>query len=115
MIFLIGFASFGIVYIIKFTDGPFDVFCVFRRLIKLEIPLLAANGSVVDWYTDEEPETFIAKLVACFWCTTVWVSLIFTMIYFAVSVLSPWLLILYWFGSVGLSGFLYEILHGENI
>lgn len=113
VIVAIGIATFGIVYMVKFTDGPFDLFFKLRRFLSMGDP-----------YDPEQelPEKlppvrlFFYQMFDCFWCLSTWVSLALLLIYaFAIKDFH-WLLIIYWFGAVGVSGVLwiYAFTHGAG-
>ncbi len=85
-------AVFALAYLVHFTDGPGDVFFIFRTK-------LIGEG---------ETENFFSKLFDCFWCSSTWSAIIVVGLY--------WILMGYEFstfpfvmlGTVGVSGFLYE-------
>ena len=64
---VVGLATFAITFILVNVDGPFDIFLRFRKLFGVKyIPVLDDNGNVVEYI--EETDSFLAKLVTCFWC-----------------------------------------------
>ena len=80
-------AVFCITYLIRYLDGPFDLLLKFRKLMGVEylgINEHTESGEVIS--TDEYMEYIptnkpLAKLVGCFWCTTVWFSAVMSIMY----------------------------------
>ena len=55
------FATFGITYLIRYTDGPFGIFAVFRLWMGIKkVPI------GVDEFLEDIGDGFFAKLFSCF-------------------------------------------------
>lgn len=110
-----GICSFTITFLMRYTEGPFDIFAHFRRFVRMEIPIILHdhNGEpvIAGWAEDEEPELFFAKLVYCFWCFTAWISFLVSLFVFITFNLDNILLFpLLWFFATGVSGILNSVL-----
>lgn len=110
-VILVGLASFGLTYMVRYSSGPFNIFYWILSLAGIaRYPVLDGDGNIVNYIEEiETPNRFITKLVSCFWCLTTWISGLLTILYifaYPNTYWSLWLLI--WFGSIGLSGWLYE-------
>lgn len=99
---VIGLSTFGLTYLICYTDGPKDLFKKIRILAGFEY-----------FYIEEEevykpPTKFFAKLLACHWCTGTWLATLLSLIY--VYLVSGDYVSLIWLipGSLGISGILCE-------
>lgn len=99
----VGFATFSVVYIVRYTYGPFDVFKKFRNFVGIVwMDVYDNDGQNVGTY-EEVGNSFIAKLFSCFWCLSTWVSFVLLLIAFRdLDFIS-------WFCCVGISGFLHEM------
>lgn len=99
-------AVFAIVRLIRYTDGPFDVFLHWRKLMGIQYTeVYEGDGLLVD-IVEELPEGFTAKLASCHWCLSTWISLVVTLI-----LGFSWL---QWFAMIGLAGFMFEVLDGKT-
>lgn len=109
-ILLIGFCSFFITYVIRYTTGPFDIFIWFREKIGIvNLPIMRGNDITGYKESIETPDKFVTKLVACFWCFTTWITFVVSILYFALFVV-PWALFPFlWLASAGLSAFLHAM------
>lgn len=97
----IAFSVFGVVYILRYTDGPFDVFLRFRELVGIHmVPIYEADRKVGE--VEEVEDVFLAKLFGCFWCLSVWVALFCVLLYDVIGVVFDWLAV------IGIAGFLHE-------
>ena len=105
-----GVCVFTVAYLLRYTDGPFDIFYHFR----IWVGVYADEVSVVDGIEvteeieDPNPAGFFAKLVTCFWCLSTWMSLAITILYvvlFGDMRIFPFM----WLFATGLSGLLHEI------
>src|SRR4030042_2545036 len=96
---IISIVSLGISYLMHDTDGPFDIFVKLKLLAGLYVVIDAGELLEID-----EPDTFFAKLLRCFWCTTTWVSLFVTLAYILVLGYDMKMVLFAWMFSVGLSG-----------
>jgi hypothetical protein len=107
----VGLSTFAIVYLVKYTDGPFDVFARFRRHIGLDIPDYSPITEIGAAYyiEDDEPTGFFALLVKCFWCFSTWVALSLSLAYILL-IGSQWQLFPFlWFSSITVSGCLHVV------
>lgn len=94
----LSFAVFGIVYLIRYTDGPINIFLRFRQLMGIWQYEVEKSDEIIE----EIGEGFLAKLFSCFWCLITWVSLFLILIFYGIDILA-------WFACIGISGFIYEI------
>lgn len=105
----IALATFAVAYLIRYTDGPFDVLWEFRRKIGME------------WGYDEKQEIveyaedgagFLASLVSCWWCLSTWISAFWTALAVLLLGLSLTEAPFFWFGAITLSGIIKKVLDG---
>lgn len=110
----VGLSTFTIVFLLKYTDGPFDIFYRLRKLSGLVVPIIGNSGDVVDYVEDEDPDTFFALLFKCFWCLSTWVAFFLAIAYILVTGMTMWIFPFLWLSSVGVSGILLELVtkHG---
>jgi hypothetical protein len=101
-ILITGLATFGMTYLICFTDGPFNIFKRLRMLAGVEYFMM--QGEEV-W---RPPTKFFAKLLVCHWCTGTWVSIIMSIAYVVIFKINPLMLIYLIPCGLGISGFLCE-------
>lgn len=103
-VLVVGLASFAISYILRYTDGPWEVFYRMRSRIGVVYdPMLQMDVVEVEWVG--------AYMVACFWCFTTWVSLFVAILYaLAVQRMEMVETIFLWLATVGVSGFLKDII-----
>lgn len=97
---LCGLVVFIIVYFVKETDGPKDLFFNFRGYLKQD--------------PDGYPMGFFSELFACYWCLSTWVALpvviVSTLLYPIGSWIMTILSILYiWAASIAVAGTIYTI------
>lgn len=97
-----GLATFGLTYLLCYTDGPKDIFKSIRKLAGIEYFLI--DGEEVY----KPPTKFFAKLFACHWCLGTWVSIIMSIAYVIIFKIDPIMLVYLIPGSLGISGFLCE-------
>lgn len=107
---IVSIATFGITYIVRYTKGPFDTFIIIRRKVSLEMPVYDETGQIVEWIENPEPDAFFGKLISCFWCLSTWVAFVLTVTYILLDVYVIKFSLFIWFFSVGLSGFLHDLL-----
>lgn len=116
---LVGLIAFAVTTMVKYTDGPLDIFLRVRVLVRLEIPVahpipaLAKKGITLGYKEDEDPVGFFAKLFHCYWCLTSWISILFTYLLFVVMRSDSLSLFFFvWFAAIGVSGFLHSYSEG---
>lgn len=112
-IIVCGLASFAVTYMIKYTDGPFNIFQKFRFWIGLDIPVVLIHDEIV-YEEDRDSNRLFAKVVKCFWCFTTWISAAFVIgyIFIGYNVLQSFPFL--WFASIAVSGVIYELLNLFN-
>lgn len=71
----LGFCVLAVTYIIRYTDGPFDIFLKFRSYIGINT--IEENGE----YIEEVSGSTLAKLVECPWCLATWIAFVFALLY----------------------------------
>ena len=113
---VLSFAVFGFTYLIHYTDGPGDVFFRFRdwlmRVKETEERVYPAPGQevyITRTVTVDE-ESFFYKLFNCFWCSSTWSAIIIVGLYYVVMGYQIWTFPFVALGTLGVSGFLGEIL-----
>lgn len=120
----VGFASYGLTMMVRYTDGPLDIFFKFRVFAGLKyMPIYDEDDGIVDIVEeipkpelriDEEDGSVIgtinsdvlASLVSCYWCLTTWISLIISLlvcVLFNIPLFMP----IIWLAAIGVSGALY--------
>jgi hypothetical protein len=105
---VLAIAVFGFTYLVRFMDGPFDIFIKFRELVGIKyVPTLSSFANP-EPDTEEIPDKFFAKLVGCFWCFTTWISIFFCVAFAIVYARGIFDTIAGIFICVGISGFAYE-------
>ena len=111
-------STFAVVYLLKYTDGPFDIFARWRVYIGLDIHVI--NDVENYYYEKENTEGFIANLFKCFWCLSTWIALPIAIGYILLVdklwVTFPFL----WFSTIGTSGILKTVIiflenHSEDM
>ncbi len=103
-----GLVVFVVAYMLHHLDGPLDVFLKIRKLVGIiDVPVLNDDGNVVD-RVREVADKPLAKLVACFWCLSTWVSLASTILYGLAVHLSWWQYPILWLASTAISGIINE-------
>lgn len=107
---IVSLATFASTYLMKYTDGPLDMFWKLRRKIGIQIDY--AEISTGDEYIDADAG-FLASLVYCWWCFSTWNAAFWT---FAAVVLlklplaeSPFI----WFGAITIAGVIKRIIDGK--
>lgn len=105
-----GLALFGLTWLIRHTDGPFDLFLKLRKLTGIEyLGVYDNHGKQVN-IVEEIPEKFFAKLLGCFWCQATWWSLILTIYSWQRHLIAPSMVVIVWLGAIGVAGSLYEMI-----
>lgn len=109
-IVVVGLASFYVTYTVRYLEGPFGAYHRILSWLGIHrVPVLDDIEHVVDYVEEyENMDSFITKLVRCFWCLTTWICLAFTVIYGLLVAMSVEQLFLVWLASAGLSGWLFE-------
>jgi hypothetical protein len=95
---------FGFTYLLRWLDGPFHILKRFRMLVGIRYVLEGSEE------VEEVPEdNQLAKLVACFWCLSTWVSIFFSLAYILMyrGTVVDWFFCT--FACVAVSGMLNEI------
>lgn len=101
----LGLATFAITYLLRHTNGPFDVFKRLRELAGIvSVPVYDEDSNVV-YIVEELNGSFISKLYSCVWCTGTWVAL--------TLMIAPDFIVT-WFAALGIAGLLHEIINGKN-
>ena len=84
MLIVLHLSVFGLTYLLRYFEGPFDVLLHFRKACGIQyLPVLDEDGNLVNII--EEPITrqhgWLARLVGCHWCLTTWVSIVAVVLY----------------------------------
>lgn len=101
-----GLAVFSIVYLFRYTHGPFDVFLKFREFVGITSEPIY-EGEVYIGEVDVIDDTYTAKLFSCFWCLSLWISIIVLIIWNYTTIVSAL------FAVIGVAGLLYEVVNGK--
>lgn len=105
-----GLALFGITWLIRHTDGPFDLFLKLRKLAGIAyLDVYDVNGTKVN-IIEEIPEKFLAKMIGCFWCLGTWIAALLTLYAWHNQYVIQGFEIVVWLGSIGVAGLLYEMI-----
>lgn len=110
LIVLQGLAVFGITWLIRHTDGPFDIFIGIRKLFGIEYLDVYENDGTKVNIVEDIPEKFLAKLIGCFWCQATWWSLAVTLYSWHQQFVFGGMEIIVWLATIGVAGLLYESL-----
>lgn len=106
LIFINGLAVFAMGWMLRYVDGPFDVFLKFRELCGISTePVIDHDMKVGE--VEIIADTFLAKLVSCFWCSATWLSIICVTIWY----IAPIIVII--LAVIGVSGILNEVVNGK--
>ncbi len=109
---VVGLFTFGICYLVRYTDGPLNMFARFRGKLGIRsLSVLDNNGNITD-YIEESDDSFFAKLISCFWCFSTWISFAGTIIYFFIGHYTLLAFPFIWFGAVGISGTVHKFVEG---
>lgn len=71
-----GLAVFSITFIIRYTDGPFDAFKKLRDVVGIYDEPMYEGEVYIGVVEVVEGDKFLAKLLSCYWCVSVWMSLV---------------------------------------
>jgi len=69
-----GLATWRVSSLLVDEVGPFRIFLKLRQLVGIQHD--------VDDFVSIVPDTFLASLLSCVWCTSVWVGLFWAVMYF---------------------------------
>jgi hypothetical protein len=98
-------AVFGFTYLVRYTNGPFDLLKKFRELAGIRyVPVISGFADPLP-DMEEIPDKFFAKLVGCFWCLTTWISIIFCITFSVINGKGIFETFAGIFICVGISGF----------
>ena len=102
-ILVVGLATFGVTYLVCYTDGPKDIFKNLRKFAGVEYFMITPDD---EGY--KPPTKFFAKLLICHWCTGTWIAILLSILY--VLLVGGNFISLVWIipASLGLSGILCE-------
>lgn len=100
-------ALFGLTWLIRYTDGPLDIFLRFRKFVGIDYIPEYDGDSIVHIHEQPIPHHLpLARLVGCFWCLSVWLSLPVVLLVNGKASARETLSLM--IGSVGIAGFLHE-------
>jgi len=114
-VLVLSLAVFAITYLLRYMEGPFDVFLRFRMACGIVYkPILDNDGLEVDIIEEVVTRQFpmIARLVYCYWCLTTWVSFIVFLVYTATSGVIMWFPVL-WLAGIAISGLLHKYIWSD--
>jgi len=116
--FVLMLCVFGVTYLLRELDGPFDILKRIRMLAGLKyVPVLGEDEAVID-EIEEIPDTKLGKFFSCFWCLSTWIAFLICALFVYLTKQSIFIWFCYSFGCVGGAGILYEWLgslnHGET-
>lgn len=68
---------FGIVYLVRYFDGPYDILKRFRLLVGVKCieTVVHADGKFATLYNEEVANRPFARLLSCYWCSATWISI----------------------------------------
>jgi hypothetical protein len=109
----LGVVTGTVVYMLRKTDGPYDVFKRLRMVFGvLYHPVLDEKGKTVDEI--EEVPNQLAVLITCPWCSSAWISIPF-IAYYVVKYQVPLFFVVYmWFAVIGVSALFNTIVDALN-
>jgi len=81
---IVGFAAFAVTYLLRYVNGPFNLFYILREFIDIYV--------------------FLSQLFSCFWCLGFWVGCLTLVIYVFVPQL------VYVFCVLGILGLAHEVI-----
>jgi hypothetical protein len=98
-------------YMVRYTDGPFDIFWELRR--KLNISWYANEDT--DGFTEyaDEDTGFFGSLVTCWICLSFWFSVVWGIVAVAFFFLPPMFLPVFCFASVTICAGIQRSIHGS--
>lgn len=103
LLVIIGLSTFGLTYLLVFTDGPKDIIKNFRRFTGIHYYELPTGEEVYD-----PPTKFFGKLLVCHWCTGTWTAVILSVLFVLLYGIEMKSLLFLIPGALGISGFLCE-------
>lgn len=104
---VVGFFTFGLCYLIRYTDGPFGLFDKFRGKLGVRRFPVYDEKEVILEYIEESDDSFFAELLSCWWCFSTWIALVSAILYFFVDEYPLSAFPFIWFGAVAISGILH--------
>lgn len=106
-----GLATYAITFVFRFTSGPFSVFSRIRTYLGVIKTYEMDPYSHVMQEVEVISDNLLAQLVSCFWCLSFWVAFVLLAgsVILGTEIRPFYDLLLVWFASVGLSGFLYML------
>lgn len=85
-IIIIGLATWRIASMLVHEKGPLNLFERMRTWVGIE---LMRAGDSPEYYK-AVPDTFLAQLLDCVWCCSVWVAMGWTALYYFLPALAVW-------------------------
>lgn len=108
-VIIIGLSVYATAYMLRYTDGPFDIFSRLREWLGVhELPIYEDGTEVYIGMGEYVDDRFVSRLVACFWCLSTWVALIHMFMWYVF----PYYV--YLTAIIGVSGLIYEAVHGKS-
>jgi len=106
-VLVLGLASFGLTYLLRYQDGPCDLFRKLRGADGIRyVPVVDYSEKVVSYIEEVPNDGFFGKLMGCHWCLGTWVSAVMTVAVVALMGGSMVVMPFYWLASVGITGVL---------
>lgn len=105
-VIIIGLATYTMVMLIVYKDGPFDIFAKIRFFAGVNVPIVDVVTKTVVGH--ECNGSLTSKLISCHTCTSFWAG--FIVFLFSVSPVS---IILNPIAAIGLSIFMFEVTYGD--
>lgn len=108
----VGLFTFGLCYLVKYTNGPWNVFVKFRVMLGTHrVPVLEGKEVIVD-YIEESDGSFFGDWIDCWWCFSTWIAGIVALVYCLIFVGISWMALVAfpftWFGAVGVAGVIHN-------
>lgn len=101
-------AVFGMTWVLRYTNGPWGIIRKLRMLAGVqyieELDPYTGDISIVEVIPKDK---HFAELFGCFWCMSVWVSLLLLMVVFPHIRVQAFIIV--WWGSIGINGFMHEL------
>lgn len=106
-VLLYSMSLFGVTWMLRYTNGPGHIFQKIRKIAGIQYFELITGDADSGGVVEEIPDKFFAELFGCFWCLSTWLSLMLIVLLF--PNIEPKGFLLLWWGSIGISGFLHEL------